>query len=45
MGRSRLKVPTVRNFVAKNLKTSGSGTHRDKKKDYNRQDFKLAKDR
>lgn len=33
-----------RNFVAKNMKKSGQGAHRDKKNDYNRQKFKLAKD-
>ena len=30
------KVLPLRNFVAKNAKTGGSGRHKDRKKDYNR---------
>mgnify|MGYP000926591442 CR=1 FL=1 len=31
---------SVRNYVAKNAQTAGCGRHRDKKKDYNRQQQK-----
>lgn len=44
MWHKKQKPVQKRNFVAKNAKASGSGRHRDRKNDYNRQKFKLAKD-
>jgi hypothetical protein len=39
-----VKAPPVRNFVAKNAKTSGAGAHQTKKKKLKRDEKRLADD-